>query len=90
VPTDFVYALTGYRPDYALLEALGVPLAEDEAHTPRYNPDTHESARPGVYLAGTVCGGLATSRWFIENGRHHAQLIAQALTENLAPVSVLA
>ena len=79
VPTDFVYALTGYRPDYALLEALGVPLAEDEAHTPRYNPDTHESARPGVYLAGTVCGGLNTSRWFIENGRHHAQLIAGVL-----------
>ena len=76
VPADYVYSLTGYRPDYALLEALHVPLADDAARTPLYNPDTHESARPGIYLAGTVCGGLNTSRWFIENGRHHAQLIA--------------
>jgi thioredoxin reductase (NADPH) len=79
VPANYVYSLTGYRPDYALLEALTVPLADDEARTPLYNPDTHESARPGVYLAGTVCGGLNTSRWFIENGRHHAQLIAARL-----------
>lgn len=79
VRADFVYALTGYRPDYALLEALGVPIADDEAQTPLYDPATHESARPGVYLAGTVCGGMHTSRWFIENGRHHAQLIAARL-----------
>ena len=83
VPANFVYALTGYRPDYALLQALGVPLADDAARTPLYDPDTHESARPGVYLAGTVCGGLNTSRWFIENGRHHAQLIAEQLGSQL-------
>lgn len=81
VPADYVYALTGYRPDYPLLTALGVPIADDEARTPRYDPATHESTRPGVYLAGTVCGGLLTSRWFIENGRHHAQLIAARLHE---------
>jgi len=92
IPADHVYALTGYRPDYKLLvNQLELPLDEaDPARPPRFDPATHESGRPGVYLAGTVCGGLATSRWFIENGRHHAQLIAQALTENLAPVSVLA
>ena len=38
-----------------------------------------ESKRPGVYLAGTVCGGYATSRWFIENGRIHAARIAAHL-----------
>lgn len=81
IPADFVYALTGYRPDYALLTALGVPIADDDARTPLHDPNTHESARPGVYLAGTVCGGLHTSRWFIENGRHHAQLIAARLRE---------
>ena len=81
VPADYVYALTGYRPDYALLtEALALPLNEDDpAHPPRFDPATHETGRPGVFVAGTVCGGLATSRWFIENGRHHAQLIAAAL-----------
>jgi thioredoxin reductase (NADPH) len=30
-----------------------------------------------VYLAGTVCGGLNTSRWFIENGRFHASQIVK-------------
>ncbi|WP_400192553.1 YpdA family putative bacillithiol disulfide reductase [Hymenobacter sp. B81] len=76
LPADFVYALTGYRPDYALLAALGVACQSDEACTPHYDPESFETNRPGVYLAGTVCGGLNTSRWFIENGRHHAQVIA--------------
>jgi len=81
IPADYVYALTGYRPDYSLLtKALNLPLDEnDDARPILFNPETHETARPGVYAAGTVCGGLATSRWFIENGRHHAQLIAGAL-----------
>ncbi|GAB3638943.1 YpdA family putative bacillithiol disulfide reductase [Hymenobacter arcticus] len=83
---DYVYALTGYRPDYTLLvDMLALPLDEtDDARPPIFNVTTHETARPGVYVAGTVCGGLATSRWFIENGRHHAQLIAQAMA--LLPV----
>jgi thioredoxin reductase (NADPH) len=81
LPADYVYALTGYRPDYTLLvDMLALPLdTNDAARPPIFDPATHETARPGVFVAGTVCGGLATSRWFIENGRHHAQLIAQAL-----------
>ncbi len=86
IRADYVYALTGYRPDYTLLvDMLALPLDENDlARPPIFDATTHESARPGVYVAGTVCGGLATSRWFIENGRHHAQLIAAALTK--APV----
>lgn len=81
LPAHYVYALTGYRPDYTLLtDMLALPLDEkDAARPPIFDPATHETARPGVFVAGTVCGGLATSRWFIENGRHHAQLIAAAL-----------
>lgn len=79
VAADYVYALTGYHPDYALLRALGIDTAADAACTPSYHPDTFETNRPGVYLAGTVCGGLNTSRWFIENGRHHARVIAAHL-----------
>ncbi len=81
---DYVYALTGYRPDYKLLvDMLALPLDEnDDARPPIFDVATHETARPGVYVAGTVCGGLATSRWFIENGRHHAQLIAAALVRS--------
>ncbi|TVT41293.1 YpdA family putative bacillithiol disulfide reductase [Hymenobacter setariae] len=87
VPADYVYALTGYRPDYSLLvDMLALPLDENDPARPiLFDPATHETARPGVYAAGTVCGGLATSRWFIENGRHHAQLIAAALAN--APVN---
>jgi thioredoxin reductase (NADPH) len=86
LPADYVYALTGYRPDYTLLvEMLALPLDEnDVARPPIFDPATHETARPGVFVAGTVCGGLATSRWFIENGRHHARLIADALAKQPA------
>jgi thioredoxin reductase (NADPH) len=85
LPADYVYALTGYRPDYSLLiDALALPLDEnDAARPPVFDVATHETARPGVFVAGTVCGGLATSRWFIENGRHHAQLIAAALATSI-------
>ena len=79
-PADFVYALTGYVPDEALLGRLGIePDPNDEARAPLFDPATHQTTRPGLFVAGTVCGGRATSRWFIENGRHHAQLIAQHL-----------
>ena len=85
VPTDFVYALTGYHPDEALLGRLGVePNPADEACAPLFDPATHETTRPGLFVAGTVCGGRATSRWFIENGRHHAQLIAAHLATQVA------
>ncbi len=82
IPTDFVYALTGYHPDEALLGRLGVePDPADEARAPLFDSTTHQTSRPGVFVAGTVCGGRATSRWYIENGRHHAQLIAAHLGE---------
>ncbi len=81
IPTDAVLALTGYRPNYDLLSALGVSWQDDDAWTPQYDPETFESQRPGVFLAGTVCGGLNTSRWFIENGRFHAARIAAELAD---------
>ena len=84
VPTDFVYALTGYHPDEALLGRLGIePDPADEARAPLFDPATHETTRSGLFVAGTVCGGRATSRWFIENGRHHAQLIAAHLAQQV-------
>jgi thioredoxin reductase (NADPH) len=91
IPADYVYALTGYRPDYSLLvDMLALPLDENDPARPIiFDTITHETARSGVYAAGTVCGGLATSRWFIENGRHHAQLIARALASKNHPLPVL-
>lgn len=74
---DWVLAMTGYQPDLAFLEQLGIRLGDDPARTPCYDPQTFETNRPGLYLAGTVCGGLNTSRWFIENSRLHAPRIME-------------
>ena len=79
IDNDFVLAMTGYRPSYALFDAFGIETEDDPAQTPVYDDDTFETNRPGLYMAGTVCGGLNTSRWFIENGRHHAKQIATDL-----------
>lgn len=76
IENDWVLAMTGYHPDYGLLESgLGIEVQSDRYLTPVYDEVTFESSRPGVYLAGTVCGGYRTGRWFIENGRFHAQQI---------------
>jgi len=77
LPNDWVIAMTGYHPDYRFLEALGVTFADDACRTPVVDASTFETRRRGLYLAGTVCGGYCTSRWFIENGRFHAQQIAK-------------
>jgi thioredoxin reductase (NADPH) len=77
LPNDFVLALTGYRPDFPFLERLGVTFGDDAFRTPIYDEASFESARKGLYVAGTVCGGLKTNRWFIENGRFHARQIAR-------------
>ena len=84
VPADAVLLLTGYHPDFDFLERIGVELAGPE-RAPVVDPETMESTRPGLYLAGTVCGGYATSRWFIENGRIHAAQIAAHLAGLPAP-----
>jgi len=85
IPNDWVLAMTGYHPDFAFLERLGVTLADDGARTPVYDETTFETTRPGVYIAGTVCGGMNTGRWFIENGRIHARQIVTHLTGGQAP-----
>ena len=82
IGNDFVLAMTGYRPDYAFLDRLGIGTLDDPHRTPVFNPDTFETNRAGIYLAGTVCGGLRTGRWFIENGRHHAASIARDIRMN--------
>ncbi len=85
IANDWTLALTGYRPNYALLETLGLAF-EGPSRKPVYDPDTMETNRPGLYLAGTVCGGMNTSEWFIENGRVHARQIMAHLAKR-EPVS---
>jgi len=79
---DFVFALIGYQPDLAFLNATGITL-EPETLRPRTNPNTLESTRAGVYLAGVIVAGMHTNEIFIENGRFHGQQIAQSIAEKL-------
>lgn len=72
LPNDFVLALTGYRPNFSFLEQAGIRLSPDQKRLPSYNPETMETNVPGLYLAGVICGGMETHKWFIENSREHA------------------
>jgi len=85
---DFVFAMTGYRPDLEFLESLGIRL-EPETQKPRTNPDTLESDRPGIFLAGVIVAGMHTNEIFIENGRFHGKKIAEAIAESLATSPVV-
>lgn len=77
---DFVLALTGYKPDLTFLEKMGIELSDDERRVPTYNPETMETNVAGLFLAGVVCGGMETHKWFIENSRVHANLILDCIS----------
>jgi len=79
LPNDYVLLMTGYQPDFAFLEKLGISLSQDAKRYPTYNKETMESNRKNIYLAGVVCGGMDTHIWFIENSRVHARQIVQAI-----------
>jgi thioredoxin reductase (NADPH) len=72
---DFVFAMTSYHPDFKFLERVGVHISHDESKYPIYHLDSYETNRKGIYLAGVVCGGMETSRLFIENSREHPSFI---------------
>jgi len=76
---DFVLALTGYKPNFKFLEDLGIVFSEDEKRIPQYHPETMETNIAGLYLAGVICGGMETHKWFIENSRIHAPIIINAI-----------
>jgi thioredoxin reductase (NADPH) len=78
---DFVVALTGYKPDFSFLKSLGVDLVGIHK-TPDYNEETMETNVSGIYLAGVICGGLETHKWFIENSRIHAPRIIEHINSS--------
>jgi thioredoxin reductase (NADPH) len=83
---QFVFALTGYHPDFGFIEGLGVRLDEANDRCPVCDPATLESNVPGIYLAGVIVAGERTNEIFIENGRFHGQLIAEDLRGKLVAV----
>ncbi len=77
IDNDYVFAMTGYLPDFNFLTSVGITLSEDGSRSPFFNNETMETNVPDIYLAGVVCGGLNTHKWFIENSRCHAEVIVK-------------
>ncbi len=80
LPNQFVFALTGYHPDFEFIERLGVRLDPENDRCPVCDPRTLESNVPGIYVAGVIVAGERTNEIFIENGRFHGRLIADHLS----------
>ena len=79
---NFVFAMTGYHPDVEFLAAHGI-VFEPETQRPYTDPETLESDRKGIYLAGVIVAGMHTNEIFIENGRFHGKKIAEAVARAL-------
>ncbi len=88
LPNDFVFALTGYHPDFDFIEGLGV-ICAGEDRLPICNKESLESNVPGIYLAGVIVAGERTSEIFIENGRFHGRQVAAALAARIKPSAVI-
>jgi thioredoxin reductase (NADPH) len=78
IPNHYVFAMTGYHPDFDFLASLGVRI-EGSDRQPLFDPHSLESNVPGVYLAGVIVAGDRTHEIFIENGRFHGHQIAEDL-----------
>lgn len=77
---DFVFAMTGYHPDFEFLAHHGIHL-NPETQRPDLDPNTYETYRKGIYLAGVLVAGVHTNEIFIENGRFHGEKIAEAIAQ---------
>lgn len=83
IANDFVLAMTGYQPDFDFLTKTGIRLNNNAIKSPVYDVETHETNQHDVYLAGVICGGLQTNKWFIENSREHAVRIFDTIKKRL-------
>lgn len=82
VDADFVFLMTGYRPDADFMESIGINLKGD-AHIPEFDQSTYESNVAGIYLAGSVVGGEETAKVFIENGKLHSKPVMDDIEQKL-------
>ncbi|MBI2428981.1 MAG: YpdA family putative bacillithiol disulfide reductase [Ignavibacteriales bacterium] len=78
ISNDFVFVMTGYHPDYNLLQSIGISLDED-ALAPICNPETLETNIKGLFVAGSVVAGKNNNKIFIENGRLHGKMIVDSI-----------
>ncbi|MCM3361813.1 YpdA family putative bacillithiol disulfide reductase [Niallia sp. Sow4_A1] len=80
IKNDFVFAMTGYHPDHEFLKKMGVEI-EKETGRPIFDPETMETNRNGIFIAGVIAAGNDANEIFIENGRFHGEQIAKAILE---------
>ncbi|MFE8695630.1 YpdA family putative bacillithiol disulfide reductase [Cytobacillus sp. FJAT-53684] len=78
IKNDFVFAMTGYHPDHQFLKEMGVQI-DQETGKPFFNTETMETNVEGIFIAGVIAAGNNANEIFIENGRFHGGLIAQAI-----------
>lgn len=81
IENDFVFAMTGYHSDFNFLKKIGINLSNDNSSIPEFNLDTLETNVKNLFLAGVVCCGMETSKWFIENTREHAAKIFNSIRQ---------
>ncbi|MFC2948288.1 YpdA family putative bacillithiol disulfide reductase [Virgibacillus sediminis] len=82
ISNDFVFAMTGYQPNYQLLKNVGISI-DEETGEPFYNKNTMETNVAGMFIAGVVAAGYNNNKIFIENGRFHGGFIAETITSRL-------
>lgn len=82
ITIDTVFAMIGYHPDYEFLASMGIQL-DSGSGCPTYHPDTMETSVDGLYIAGVIAAGDNANSIFIENGRHHGEVIAQSIAEKM-------
>lgn len=78
IPQDYVFAMTGYHPDYSFLTRMGIEI-DEESGCPLFNDKTMESTVKGLYIAGVIAAGNNANEIFIENGKFHGAAIAEAI-----------
>jgi thioredoxin reductase (NADPH) len=84
LPARFVYVMTGFKPNTALLAEAGVPI-DEATGIPAHDPETLETTIPGLFIAGVVVAGYDANKVFIENGRFHGDRIVARLLGRPVP-----
>lgn len=78
IANDFVFAMIGYHPDHSFLAKMGIEI-DKATGRPEYDDETMETNIRGIFIAGVIAAGNNANEIFIENGRFHGGLIAQAI-----------
>ncbi|NMD70295.1 YpdA family putative bacillithiol disulfide reductase [Bacillus sp. DNRA2] len=78
ISNDFVFAMTGYHPNHQFLKNIGIEI-DAQSGRPFFDSDTMETNVKGAFIAGVIAAGNNANEIFIENGRFHGGLIAEAI-----------